>query len=103
MDAASIASLQNRDGGWPYRKGGGSSTEPTVLALLAQSVDQADPQSIERGLAWLRATQRQGGRSPPQPQVSQSTWATALAALLPCDALGVTRHARAIDWLMGKS
>jgi len=103
MDVASIARLQNRDGGWPYRKGGGSSTEPTVLALLAHSVNQGDPQSIERGLSWLRSTQRQDGGWPPQPQVSQSTWVTALAALLPRDALGVSRHARAIDWLMGQT
>jgi hypothetical protein len=103
MDVVSMRSLQNPDGGWPYRKGGGSSTEPTVLALLAQSVDQGDPQSIERGMAWLRATQRQDGGWPPQPQVSQSTWVTALVALVSRDALGVSRHARAIDWLMGQT
>lgn len=103
MNFAPMTSLQNRDGGWPYRKGGGSSTEPTVLALLAQSVDQGDPQSIERGVAWLRATQRQDGGWPPQPQVSQSTWVTALVALVPRDALGVTRYARAINWLMGQT
>lgn len=103
MDVASITSLQNRDGGWPYRKGGGSSTEPTVLALLAQTVDQADPQSVERATAWLRATQRQDGGWPPQTRVSQSTWVTALVALVPRDALGVSRHARAIDWLMGQT
>jgi hypothetical protein len=103
MDVTSITNLQNRDGGWPYRKGGGSSTEPTVLALLAQSVDPGDPQSTERGLAWLRATQRQDGGWPPQPQVPQSTWVTALVALMPRDALGASRYARAIDWLMGQT
>src|SRR5690242_8651422 len=103
MDVASIKSLQNQDGGWPYRKGGASSTESTVLALLAQSVEQGDPQSIERGLAWLRSAQRKDGGWPPQPQVSQSTWVTALVALVPRDALGVPRHARAIDWLMGQT
>ena len=103
MNFPPMTSLQNRDGGWPYRKGGGSSTEPTVLALLAQSVDPADPQSVERGLAWLRATQRQDGGWPPQPQVSQSTWVTALVALVPRDALGASRYARAIDWLMGQT
>jgi len=103
MDLTSMKNLQNRDGGWPYRKGGGSSAEPTVLALLAQSVEQADRESIERGLAWLRAAQRQDGGWAPQPQVSQSTWVTALVALMPRDSLGVSRHARAIDWLMGQT
>jgi hypothetical protein len=103
MDVASIASLQNRDGGWPYRKGGRSSTEPTVLALMAQSVYKGNPQSIEHGLAWLRSTQRQDGGWPPQAQVSQSTWVTAMVALVPRDALGISRHAQAIDWLMGQT
>src|SRR5260370_11100320 len=103
MDLTSMTSLQNRDGGWPYRKAGGSSPEPTGLALLAQSVDPGDPQSIERGMAWLRRRAGQDGGWPPQPQVSQSTWVTALVALVPRDALGVTRYARARDWLMGQT
>ena len=57
MDVSSIIGLQNHDGGWPYRKDGGSWTEPT-MTLLAQWADKGDPQSIERGLAWLRATHR---------------------------------------------
>src|SRR6202161_3126536 len=57
MDATSIISLQNHDGGWPYRKGGSSWTEPTVFALLAQSAGESDPQSLERGFHWLRSVQ----------------------------------------------
>ena len=103
MDLASIIQSQNRDGGWPYRKGGGSWTEPTVFALLAQSAQPGDRQSIERGLGWLRAAQRQDGGFPPNPTVAQSTWVTALAALLPAEQLGHACHTNAIRWLMGQT
>ena len=103
MDVASIIGLQNHDGGWPYRKGGSSWTEPTVFALLAQSAMHRDGESIERGLAWLRAAQRQDGGWPPCPSVTQSTWVTAMAALLPAEQLGRACHANAIGWLMGQT
>ena len=100
MDVASIIQLQNRDGGWPYHKGGGSWTEPTVFALLVQSTQSGEGQSAERGLAWLRASQRQDGGWPPCLSVTQSTWVTAVAALLPVEQLGRACHASAIGWLM---
>jgi hypothetical protein len=103
MDVATIIGLQNHDGGWSYRKGGGSWTEPTVFALLAQSVEKGDPQSVERGLAWLRAAQRQDGGWPPRPSVAQSTWVTSFVALLPREAIGRSHHASAVDWLMGQT
>lgn len=103
MDLASIIRFQNHDGGWPYRQGGGSWTEPTVFALLAQSAKAGDPQSIERGTVWLRATQRQDGGWPPCPTVTESTWVTAMAALLPAEQLGRVCHANAIGWLMGQT
>jgi hypothetical protein len=103
FNVTSIISLQNHDGGWPYSKAGGSWTEPTVFALLAQSVEKGDPGSIERGLNWLRASQRQDGGWPPRPSVAQSTWVTSLVALLPPDGIGHSHHASAIDWLMGQT
>ncbi|HUJ24275.1 MAG TPA: hypothetical protein VLX58_22220 [Bryobacteraceae bacterium] len=103
MDISAIINLQNRDGGWPYRKGGGSWTEPTVFALLAQSVEKGDAQSIDRGFMWLRSVHRQDGGWPPRAQVAQSTWVTAIVGLLPRDALGRWHHSSAIDWLMGQT
>jgi hypothetical protein len=100
MDLTSIIRLQNHDGGWPYRKGGSSWTEPTVFALLAQSAQLCDRESVERGVAWLRAAQRQDGGWPPCPSVAQSTWVTAMAALLPAEQLGRACHTNAINWLM---
>jgi len=101
MDLKSIITLQNHDGGWPYHKAGGSCTEPTVFALLAQLVSKGDPQSMERGFTWIRAAQRQDGGWPPRPSVAQTTWITALVALLPRDVLGRTHFASAVEWLMG--
>jgi hypothetical protein len=103
MDVASIIRLQNHDGGWPYRSGGSSWTEPTVFALLAQSAQPGDARSIARGMEWLRAAQRQDGGWPPCPSVTQSTWVTALAALLPAEQLGRACHANAVQWLMGQT
>jgi hypothetical protein len=100
MDIASLVSLQNHDGGWSYRKGGSSWTEPTVFALLALLSGQSDAQSVERGFTWLRAAQRRDGGWPPCPSITQSTWVTAMAALLPREALGGSHHASAIEWLM---
>jgi hypothetical protein len=88
---------QNPDGGWPYRHGG-SWTEPTVYAVLALAA-AGDPAAAERGLAWLRASQRDDGGWQARPGVGGSCWATALAALVPADRLGADRHRRAVAWL----
>src|SRR5690349_24833477 len=103
MEINSIVRLQNRDGGWPYRTGGGSWTEPTAMALLLQSATTVDPQSAERGLNWLRAAQRQDGGWPPSPSVAQSTWVTAIVMLLTRESLGRAPYARGVDWLMGQT
>jgi hypothetical protein len=103
MDLSALMNLQNRDGGWPYRKGGSSWTEPTVFVLLAQLVEKGDASSLERGLAWLRASQRLDGGWPPRPVVAQSTWVTGLVALLPRDVLGRAHHSSAVEWLMGQT
>ena len=103
MEINSIIRLQNRDGGWPYRTGGGSWTEPTAFALLAQLVTTANAQSVERGLTWLRAGQRQDGGWPPSPSVAQSTWVTAVAMLLPREVMGRAHYERGLNWLMGQT
>jgi hypothetical protein len=103
MEINSIISLQTRDGGWPYRKGGGPWTEPTALALLVQLAAKPNEQNFERGLVWLRAAQRQDGGWPPSPSVAQSTWVTAIVMLLPREVLGRTPYMRGLDWLMGQT
>lgn len=90
---------QNPDGGWPYGRGG-SWVEPTVYAVLALLANQ-ETGPAQRGIVWLRAAQRGDGSWPPQPGIDESTWVTALAALIPPKALGEVAHARATQWLAG--
>ncbi|HTA45285.1 MAG TPA: prenyltransferase/squalene oxidase repeat-containing protein [Bryobacteraceae bacterium] len=90
--------IQNGDGGWAYNKGC-SWTEPTAFVLLAQSATEVDGRSFAAGLKFLRSMQRWDGGWSPQPGVAESTWVTALALLLPEDAIGSVRVTRALQWL----
>ena len=97
-----IRGAQNADGGWPYHKGG-SWTEPTVYALLAYRAGRlASPRSAGT-LAWLQAAQQPDGGWTPRRPVEQSTWVTALVALLPPETIGAVSHARAVEWLRNQS
>src|SRR5260370_22206429 len=101
MSIQLVVSKQNRDGGGPCVRGT-SRTEPTVYAILALlAAGELEP--ARRGLAWLRAAQLPDGGWPPQTGFDDSTWVTALVALLPAARLGRAIHARAIDWLLGTS
>jgi hypothetical protein len=57
--------------------------------------------AAQKGLEWLRARQLPDGGWPAQTGLDESSWVTALAALLPPDLLGKESHSRAIQWLMG--
>src|SRR5438876_8270214 len=79
-----LLDLQNGDGGWSYRRGGGSWTEPTCYALLALAADGlAASEAARRGARWLSAMRRADGGWPPRETVPESTWVTALVLLLP--------------------
>ena len=96
---------QNSDGGWAYGRGC-SWTEPTAFVLLAQlaaGIEDGDKAGFEAGLRFLRSVQREDGGWSPQPGVTESTWVTALAALLPEKAIGEKRTERAIAWLSGQT
>ncbi|HTQ57046.1 MAG TPA: prenyltransferase/squalene oxidase repeat-containing protein [Bryobacteraceae bacterium] len=97
-----IQAAQNPDGGWPYHKGG-SWTEPTVYALLANRASGGAAVRHGDAVAWLGAAQRRDGGWAPRRSVDQSTWVTALVALLPPETVGAAPHARAIDWLLGQT
>src|SRR5207248_6468586 len=98
MSIQTLVSRQNRDGGWAYVRGA-SWTEPTVYAVLAL-LAAGETEAVRRGVAWLRAQQLPDGGWPPQTGFDESTWVTALAALVPVEHLGTTAHGRAIEWLM---
>jgi len=99
MSIATLRARQNPDGGWPYVRGG-SWTEPTVYAVMAMS-EAGETAAARHGLRWIRATRRDDGGWPPRPGIDQSTWVTALVALLPPEQLGAEAHAGAISRLLG--
>lgn len=96
--ASDLTARQNPDGGWPYTRGV-SWTEPTAYAVLAL-LDAGAIESVRRGLEWLRAAQRPDGGWPPQLIVDESTWVTALVALISPDQLGGSAHSRALRWTL---
>lgn len=99
-----IHNLQNPDGGWPYQSGGASWTEPTCYALLAlASAGLAATDGAGRGVRWLAQRQRSDGGFTPRESVSESTWLTALALLLPQEmARGFDRD-RAVNWVLSQT
>jgi hypothetical protein len=98
MNIETLASNQNPDGGWPYLKGC-SWTEPTVYSMLAMLAAGENDCAV-RGFQWLQRVARLDGGFAPQPGVAESSWVTALVALLPPDRLGLGAHDRAIRWLL---
>jgi len=96
-----LAARQNPDGGWSYARGV-SWTEPTVYAALAL-LDANDPEPVRRAVNWLRAAQRPDGGWPPQRGVDQSSWVTALVALLPPEQLGASTHSQALRWIAAET
>jgi len=100
MPMVSLLESQNPDGGWPYQRGGPSWTEPTAYALLALVAQGSAAEPVEKGLRWLHDAQLPDGGWPPLPAVRQSTWVTAIAALLGPAALGGDAYRRGIVWIV---
>jgi len=99
MSIGTLIGKQNPDGGWPYVRGG-SWTEPTVYAVMAL-LEAGETQAARHGLQWIHAAQRPDGGWPPRLGIDQSTWVTALVALLPEERLKPGVQDRAIQWLLG--
>ena len=98
MGVEEILARQNADGGWSYVRGR-TWTEPTAYAVLALA-GAGETKAAARGITWLRSAQRKDGGWPPQVGVEESTWVTALAALVPPELLGGAAHQGAIRWLV---
>ncbi|WP_448592888.1 hypothetical protein [Thermoflexus hugenholtzii] len=92
---------QNPDGGWGYRPGSPSATEPTGAALVALGLDPEAAPAVERARRWLEAAQRPDGGWGMDPEDPESHWMTAwgilgLARLDP----RAPEVARGVRWLI---
>jgi hypothetical protein len=96
------AARQNSDGGWAYSRGC-SWAEPTAFVLLAQSTGSPDRESSLQGRKFFASLARHDGGWSPQPGVEESTWVTALAALLPEALISEQQRRQAISWLKDKT
>jgi len=95
---AALEESQNADGGWGYRQGGSSWTEPTALALVALHT-QVNQGAWDRGAKHLLALQRSDGGWPPRAGVDRSTWVTALSLLALGSRLNTERTKAAVRWI----
>ena len=98
MSPDALADKQNPDGGWPYGRGS-SWTEPTAYAVLAM-LAAGEKARARKAIAWLKCLERSDGGWRPRPGVEESTWVTALAALVPREEFGRAAHDRAVGWLI---
>ena len=93
---------QNADGGWGYRSGFQSATEPTAWATLAlQPVEPPESTVLSSASEWLRRTQRTEGAWPTGSGKDPGCWVTALAclALLGNSNSAENAVARGANWL----
>lgn len=98
-----LAGRQNPDGGWGYRAGSSSWSEPTALAVLALNGWDDRSQQVRRGVEWLRRLVRADGGVAPCPGVQQSNWVTALAVLAESVTGGIRADAAPVRWLLDRS
>jgi hypothetical protein len=90
---------QNHDGGWGYRVGSSSVTEPTALAVIARSSQAA----WEGGVAWLLSTQRDDGGWGLNAQDDASNWLALWATralLIAATEDALLAAGRGVDWLL---
>src|SRR5580698_2662434 len=96
-----LLETQNPDGGWGYRRGGASWTEPTCFALLALAAEGGAASNVaKRGVQWLGARQQADSGWAPRDGVGESTWVTALVLLLPAELIQSVKEDGASAWLL---
>lgn len=78
---AELLETQNADGGWPYYKGQGSSTEATALAMLALSESDSATVAVASAADWLGQRQQSDGMFTASASHAEGSWLTPLAAM----------------------
>ncbi len=97
-----LRAAQNADGGWGYRPGIPSTTEPTAWSVLALQAPEASPGKIlDSAAAWLQRAQMKGGAWPNASGKEPGCWVTALACLALLSLKGPSQDAivRGANWL----
>jgi Prenyltransferase and squalene oxidase repeat len=97
-----LRNAQNADGGWGYRPGSLSSTEPTAWSILAlRAHEPAHSKILSSASAWLRRSQLPKGAWPTSSGKDPGCWMTALAclALLKLATPSDDAVARGLKWL----
>ena len=100
-----LADAVRPDGAWGYARSGAPNAEPTALATLALASHNAQPRTVESGLAWLAKLQQPHGGVPITPAVPSPCWPTAFALLTwlraaPQSDSFTQNIERAADWLL---
>ena len=73
---------QNADGGWGYRPGLPSTTEPTAWSILAlQTLEESSSETLASAANWLRRAQLVEGAWPTASGKEPGCWVSALACL----------------------
>ncbi|MEQ1946838.1 MAG: prenyltransferase/squalene oxidase repeat-containing protein [Bryobacteraceae bacterium] len=100
-----LLALQNPDGGWAYGPGtAGSWTEPTCYAFLALAASGQQSSPIgRRASEWVKRVQRADGGLAPRESVSESTWQTALALIVPAELSSTIHRSQAEAWLLAQT
>src|ERR1700738_1833389 len=97
-----LLNAQNADGGWGFHPGSQSRVESTCWALqtLVDSFSPETPQSVTRGLHFLRAAQLPDGSWPSTPEEKVGCWVTSLASwVLLADKESKKAVAAGLNWL----
>jgi hypothetical protein len=93
---------QNADGGWGYRPGLPSTTEPTAWSVLALKALEASPSdALDSAAGWLQQAQMAGGAWPNASGKEPGCWVSALACLALLNLKGPSQDAivRGANWL----
>jgi hypothetical protein len=93
---------QNPDGGWGYRPGLPSTTEPTAWSVLALKALEASPgKTLDSAAGWLQQAQMAVGAWPNASGKEPGCWVSALACLALISLKGPSQDAiaRGANWL----
>jgi len=103
---AALLAARNDNGGWGYRSGAASATEPTAAALLALHAIDRESEVRDQAVAWLLGRQTAEGGFSAADGHEGNSWTTGLvltALLRAGDSSAPDAAAPAADWLVASN